>query len=324
MNLDRIFSLSTSLRCSLRCRYCASGFDSAQAQRRPVLLEDIGADRYLYEIDRLPIPEDALINFHGPAEPLEDPHFEQLFVALYTGEHTMRVYTNLIKSEPLVDLVSGYECQGRAGGIEIAASYPVGAYRNKRERHRVRTAIYDLIGTRAFVRLMVPATPAALAYDGLEDDLRGFASTAEGRFQVSMIALGNAIGVRPYPDSYTDAELLRFAELARAYGAWQPLPKRLGNLREMGAPLRLKGQPCLYPSIHAAVGIDGRIWNCGPANEPERRLGEPIGRLYATGPVPCPHPVCTCKPRGVEYCLEARGITLEEHLGLPGSEGGQR
>lgn len=312
--MRRIFSLSTSLRCSLRCDYCASGFHSAKAQRRPRIVDELGPNLYLRQLDRLPIPEEALINFHGPAEPLEDPMFGELANFLFEERRALRVYTNLLKPARLMRFLNPLS-DARAADVEVAVSYHVASYQGD-QRECVREGLAEVFSTCAFVRLMVPATPAALAGEHLEDDLRAFQARVRGRFQVSLIVLGGRHEDRDFPESYTDAELAKLARLSAMWGAWRPLPAHIANVRLLGGPLRVPGQLCYYPVIHAAVGIDGRIWNCGPENEPDWRLGDPIENLYHQAPVPCPHPVCTCKPRGVEYSLEARGIGLEQYLGL--------
>ena len=313
-----IFSLSTSLKCSLRCSYCTSGFNNPRAQKRETILDDLGLCRYLELVERLPIPDDALVNFHGPAEPTMLSGFVELARALVTEDRAVRVYTNLLKPQPIIDLVETAVPRWRRQDVEVAVSYHIGTYSMRLgDRVKVREALYEVLKRGPFVRLMLPATPAALWDRQLGTDVRWFREVAIGRFVVSVIVLGGKLDGQIYPEAYTDRELARLYDLSEIYEPWSTLPVYPPNLRRVGGPLRLEGQPCLYPSRHAAVGIDGRIWNCGPDHEPERRLGDPIESLYPEGAVPCPHPVCTCKPRGVEYCLEARGISLEEHYGLP-------
>lgn len=324
-NMSRIFSLSTSLRCSLRCGYCASGFDCPVMQKRETIFDEIGVERWLDEVMTL-LPNDALVNFHGPAEPTEQAEFADIAERIHmTFGNALRVYTNLLRAERVFDLLDRIAPFYYGCPVEIAASYHIHAYR-KGQRESVLESLTALVKRCVPITLMLPATPAALEDPALEDELSELAEAAiPERFAVKVIALGHELDGTPYPASYTEDELVWLALLSARWGAWQKLPRRMSHLRQMGGPLRLEGQPCLYPAVHAAVGIDGRIWNCGPEHEPERRLGAYDGPLYAEGAVPCPHPVCTCKPRGIEYSLRPRGISLEEHYGLvPADEGRDR
>jgi hypothetical protein len=66
------------------------------------------------------------------------------------------------------------------------------------------------------------------------------------------------------------------------------------------------------------VGLDGGLWNCFaepflPRAQGHLQKGYRLERLFAREPVGCGYLECSCRVLGIEYCLEAHGVTLEDY-----------
>ena len=273
--MSKSLQLCISTKCQLGCAYCATGMNKPAVQRRPTIFDTMGVDEYLQRISPIIERYNPTVTIGGPGEPTMAPEFE----AIARAGRKVQVYTNGLRPVPV--------------GVSVGVGYHVSEL-SAGQRSVVRRNVTTFLDAGCSVKIMAPLAPPVLWDDELEADLWVF---VEQGAEIALIDLGHVWHGKPYPESYTDAELERIDEL-RPWGTYRELPK---DIRQLRGALRLKGTPCRAPAYEVSVGLTGDIWTCGPAWPRGTVYDYDIDNLYESGPVPCPFERCVCKTLGMTH-----------------------
>jgi MoaA/NifB/PqqE/SkfB family radical SAM enzyme len=318
--------------CQLRCDYCVANMHRKSAQNRPSLLAEIGDAAYLALLR--PIlsryrPMEIFLG--GPGEPLINPSFGFLASSFLAGGHRVHVTTNALAIAPLLEVAS--LCSPAAlSHLTCDVAYHRGplSLRGKEPARRVRENTERLADLGILRRVLVLMSPEACnLIDELAEELVDIKMLDKG-VGIYLRRLSHTDGARHYPESYTRTELGRIQDLLeRVEGAAMHPAGEVHLLPHLGAPLDLSGARCFAPMRVLNVGMDGGLWNCYAKPFRNRaqghlRDGYALEQLYADGPPVCTYRECSCRVLGIEHCLKAHGVSLEDYCAAYHSRAGNQ
>ena len=302
--------------CGLRCSYCVSNMHDSKNQRLPLIIDEIGIEKYLEILGKLIAHNDKIkcITMTAQGECSESPYFEPILIFLMNETKAqIIIQTNLMKITKVVKALRKVKEHER---IIFVASFHYGIFLDRRmETGKWHNNLKKLSRFKCNFNIVTPITPKVIEkrqeyYAHLEImDI-----DTKGRATYQPVELSGRYEGKDYPAAYCDIERMRLVEIMQRTGAWREsyMPKK--NLNKLCTFFKLKGMLCNVNSQTAMIGINGDITYCQnvPSGTNIRSIPENY-QLYDEQPMVCTADLCTCPSYAIEYCIKFHGHTVDDY-----------
>lgn len=312
---QQFLTLDITHGCNLGCPYCVSA-KHPNTQAQPTIIEEMGLKAYLAQLDRMVAHTKKLqVRLVGEGEVTTSPHFMKIVEWAFQHNFDVQIQSNLHGISRIEKLVAQYP--NKKANWKIGLSYHAGAYellgKPQWRTFWVQRWFPRLVALGVqILKIDTPLHPILYQDPNLLAEFQSFQQLTSVNIQpVSLVGQG-------YPEKYTPEEQQWVAELqghflseSKQYNT-QWTPEQIPYLVHH---MELQGFECWMAARNFKIKANGNITSCGgrPPQIQWNIKTYPDQPLFASGPIKCPYPICSCRSHGIYNCLAPHNVTMRQY-----------